>query len=114
MSVGMPDMDMEKIPGVHSTVSHSPDSYINAAKKMVETVDTQCHTHGSTQGSDRPTQPTRKEGSVANSDTFWECHSLGLLEDPMVYHATLQDGPLGELTHLTHHEGSNLASPIHE
>ena len=73
MSVGMPDMDMEKIPGVHATVSHFPDSYINAAKKMVETVDTQCHTLGSTQGSDQPTQPTIKERSVADSDTFGEC-----------------------------------------
>ena len=86
---------------------------------MVATVDTQCHSLGSTQGSDRPTQPTIKEGSVANSDTFGECHSLGFTRgSDGVTHATLQDGPEmivdttpGERTHLTHHEGSIVASP---
>ena len=53
MSVRMPDMDMETIPGVHAMVFHSPDSYINSAKQMVATVDTQCHILGFTQGSDR-------------------------------------------------------------
>ena len=119
MSVGMPDMDMETIPGVHAIVSHSPDSYINSAKQMVATVDTQCHILGSTQGSDRPTQPTIKEGSVANSDTFGECHNLGFTQgSDGLTHATLQDGPgkivdttPGERTHVTCHEGSIVTAP---
>ena len=72
-----------------------------------------------TQGSDRLTQPTIKEGSVANSDTFGECHNLGFTQgSDGLTHATLQDGPgkivnttPGERTHVTRHEGSIVASP---
>ena len=108
---------MEEVSGAHTIVSQSPGSYIIPAKDMVETMDTQCL--GSTQGSDQPTQLTIKERSVADSDTFGECQSLGFTRgSDGTYHATLQDGPEmivdstpGDWTHVTHHEGPIVASP---
>ena len=81
---------------------------------MVTTVDTQCHSLGSPKGSDRPTQTKIKERSVAKSDEFGIVTISDYSRSDGVHHATLQDRLLGELTHLRHHEGSNLASPTHQ
>ena len=121
-SFGLLDMDMETLGTHHHLDSHSLCYYIWSVESLVATVDTKCHNLGSTQGSDRSTQPAIKEGSVATVDTFGKCHNLRFTRgsDGLV-HTTLQDGPgktvdtaPGELTHQDGSERTLRGNYCHE